>query len=66
MRTFIYSQNGKEVAKFVTPTGVNGYVDTSIPDEALQGLMEKLKSKLGISQPECPDLPSKDLANTSE
>lgn len=35
-----------EVAKFVTDSGVTGYLDTSIPPEALEGLRRKLAAKL--------------------
>lgn len=45
MKKFI-AQNGQEVAKFVTPSGVTGYVDTSIPMEALVGLRDKLATKI--------------------
>ena len=40
------AQNGEKVAKFVTPSGVTGYVDTSIPMEALEGLKKKLAKKI--------------------
>jgi len=40
--------NGKEVAVFETPSGVKGFVDTSIPQEALDQLQAKLEEKLGL------------------
>lgn len=49
MKTFI-AQNGKEVAKLVTPSGVTVYVDTSIPLEAMEGLKQKLSKKIAARQ----------------
>lgn len=49
MKVFI-AQNGQEVAKFVTATGITGYVDTSIPLEALEGLKKKLEAKIASHQ----------------
>lgn len=45
----VTAPNGKEVAVFETPSGVKGYIDTSIPQEALDGLKAKLEKKLGLS-----------------
>jgi len=47
MKTCI-APNGNEVAIFETPSGVKGCVDTSIPQEALDGLQAKLEEKLGL------------------
>lgn len=38
--------NGAIVKKFVTPSGVTGYVDASIPVEALEGLKKKLEKRI--------------------
>ena len=43
------AQNGREVAKVVTPSGVTGYVDTSIPLGALEGMRDALLSDLGMT-----------------
>ncbi|HEY8094776.1 MAG TPA: hypothetical protein VIE65_01585 [Methylobacter sp.] len=55
----ITAPNGREIAIFTTPSGVTGYIDTSIPMEAIQGLRAKLEAKLGIvpgsSQPSPTD-----------
>ena len=48
MKTSI-ATNGKEVAIFETPSGVKGYVDTSIPQEANDGLIAKLEADLGLN-----------------
>lgn len=45
MKTFI-AQNGREVAKIELPSGGTGYIDTSIPPEALAGWTVQLKNKL--------------------
>lgn len=36
---------GKEVVKFVTPSGVQAIVDTSIPRAAIAGFIRKLEAK---------------------
>lgn len=41
-----YAGNGKKVAKFVTDSGVTGYVDCDIPLEVLEGLRRKLEVKI--------------------
>ena len=53
MKTFT-APNGKEVAAFETPSGVKGFVDTSIPQEALDGLKAKLEKKLGLGSSSPP------------
>ncbi len=40
----------KEVAKFVTPSGVTGFVATCIPESALDKLIKKLERKLSRSK----------------
>lgn len=40
---------GREVLKFVTPSGVTGIVATSVPPQALDALMEELARKLATA-----------------
>lgn len=45
MKTYI-AQNGEEVVKFVTPSGVTAYVATSISMEAIEGLCKKVEARI--------------------
>lgn len=53
------AQNGKEVAKFITESGVTCYVDTSVPTEALEGIKQKLSAKIKNKQAANPEVPKK-------
>lgn len=44
---FIVS-NGRPVTKLITPSGVTAYIADEIPLEALIGLENKLRKKLGL------------------
>jgi len=48
MEKFI-ATNGREVAKIVTTSGVTGYIDTSIPREALEGMCDLLLRDLDLT-----------------
>ncbi|QMI49746.1 hypothetical protein [Burkholderia sp. MBR-1] len=43
------ASNGQEVVKTVTPSGVTAYCASSVPQEALRGLRDKLLTQLGMS-----------------
>lgn len=45
----ILKQDGREVVKFETPSGVTGVVATSIPTSALEALAKKLSQRLSAA-----------------
>ncbi len=46
--TQIIMRDGKEVMKVETPTGVTGYIATSIPASAIESMAEQLRAQLQV------------------
>lgn len=49
----IIKQGDKEVRMFVTPEGVTGIIDTSVPLQVLDGLAAKLEQRLQRRESVC-------------